>query len=348
MQLFTRDPFCQARRSVAGAAGVALRSKAASCEPRLLPDRRRKGHPGDRLLLCPPVDASQPPRFDTLAPRKDTRVVHFEYTRSQGAHGHHRIGVFDAFVGSQREIWAGSDGSGLIRESRGPVSFFTDAGRADWEAAGSPVLDHGPSVDLFAPGCLGGSRIRRARLARDPDGLITALKRQTHGLHDVQELLGEAAADAAFCETVYTVACDLPGVELIRELGDQLGRAGRGLARAENKERIQLIFAADLSELLGYQRFLAEPQPFAPAGALHSWSAFLERTLVQALPDNIPPIPTLPCEPPFAGRGFPIRPGFSVMTGYVTDAVEQLAKLRGQGIITHAEYDTARTYQVPR
>lgn len=129
-------------------------------------------------------------------------MVDFEYTRSQGAHGHHHVGVFDAFVGSQREIWVGCDGSGLIRERSVPVSFFTEVGRARWDAAGSPALGHGPSIDLFAPGCLGGSRMQRARLERDPDGLIAALKKQTRTLHDVQELLGEAAADAVFCETV--------------------------------------------------------------------------------------------------------------------------------------------------
>jgi hypothetical protein len=93
-------------------------------------------------------------------------VVDFEYTRSTGAHGHQHVGVFDAFVGSQREIWVGSDGSGLIRESSGPVSFFTGAGRARWDAAGSPALEHGSSIGLFAPGCLGGGRMRRAWLER--------------------------------------------------------------------------------------------------------------------------------------------------------------------------------------
>ncbi len=77
----------------------------------------------------------------------------FEYIRSCGAHGHHAMGSFDAFVGSQREIWVSDDGSGLIREIAGPVSFFTDEGRAQWQAAGSPSLEYGPSIDLFAAGC---------------------------------------------------------------------------------------------------------------------------------------------------------------------------------------------------
>jgi hypothetical protein len=59
----------------------------------------------------------------------DVALPDYEYIQSSGAHGHHAVGVFDAFVGSQREIWMGSDGSGLIREASGPASFFTEEGR---------------------------------------------------------------------------------------------------------------------------------------------------------------------------------------------------------------------------
>ncbi len=271
-------------------------------------------------------------------------MVDFEYARSQGAHGHHYVGVFDAFVGSRREIWIGSDGSGLIRESSGPMSFFSESGRAAWEAAGSPAPASGPGIDLFAPGCLGGSRMRRALIERDPDGRTAALMKYTRSLHAVQELLGEAVVEAELCETVYGLARHLPDVEVVPELSDQLGRVGRGLARVERAERIELIFAADCSELLGYQWFLSAPQSFVPAGTLHSWSAFLERAVVERLPDGVPPIPRLRCEPPASGRGFSIRPGFSVMTGYVSDALAQLVKLRAQGVISDIEYESAKTY----
>src|SRR3984957_15493918 len=107
----------------------------------------------------------------TLGGSPDEDAVDFEYIESRGAHGHHAMRSFDAFVGSQREIWIGSDGSGLIRSTSGPVSFFTQEGRSRWETAGSPELAHGPSIDLCAPGCLSGSRGRRATLARAPDGL---------------------------------------------------------------------------------------------------------------------------------------------------------------------------------
>jgi len=52
------------------------------------------------------------------------------YVESRGAHGHHAVGSFEARVGSRREVWIGSDCSGLIRETSGPVSFFTADGEA--------------------------------------------------------------------------------------------------------------------------------------------------------------------------------------------------------------------------
>jgi hypothetical protein len=249
--------------------------------------------------------------------------------------------LFDAFVGSEREIWIGSDASGLIRESRGPAAFFSESGRSRWEAAGAPALEHDASIDLFAPDCLGGSRRRRRRLGGDPDAVRSSLVSHVASLHDAQELLSEAVVSAEFVREVYEVAGRLAGVRAVEELADQLGRAGRGLVGTMRQERLELVFAADLSELLGYQWFLNEDQPFAAAGTLHSWSAFVERAIVDRLPDGIPPVPQLPCEPRGSGRGFVIRPGFSVMTGYVTDAVAQLVKLRRQGTITDAEYDQA-------
>lgn len=273
----------------------------------------------------------------------DIDPVDYEYIQSRGAHGHHAVGVFDAFVGSEREIWIGSDGSGLIRSTSGPASFFTDEGKARWEAAGSPKLTHGPSIDLFAPGCLPGARARRARLARHPDGLEAGLSsRQPLTLHTVQELLGEALVEPEFCRAVHEIALRLPDVEVIDSISDQLGRAGHGLVRIEHAHRVELIFSSDISQLLAYQHFLFDPQPFAPAGTLHSWSAFLARRIVAALPPEIPPVPQLPCIPPGAGRGFVIRPGFHVSTGYVDDPLPQLAELRAQGVLTDADYESAK------
>jgi hypothetical protein len=96
--------------------------------------------------------------------------VDYVYVESRGAHGHHAVGRFDALVGSHREIWIGSDCSGLIRETSGPVSFFTAEGEARWRAAGSPDLESS-GIDLFAPGCIGTHRWELADLPLDPSRL---------------------------------------------------------------------------------------------------------------------------------------------------------------------------------
>ena len=87
---------------------------------------------------------------------------------------------------------------------------------------------------------------------------------------------------------MYAIARRLPGVEVIDSICDQLGRTGHGLAHTEHAHRVELIFSPDISQLLGYQEFLAETQSFAPAGTLHSWSAFVARRIVVGLPPEIP------------------------------------------------------------
>jgi hypothetical protein len=233
------------------------------------------------------------------------------------------IARFDALVGSEREIWVGDDGSGMIRSTSGPATFFTDEGRSAWEAAGSPQLEGGPSIDLFAPDCLGGSQARRSGLTRDPDGPDAALTRYVKRLHDAQELLGEGVVSEDLCAAAYRVASQLPGVAAIDQLNDELGRAGRGLVETDRGDRVELVFASDLTELLGYRHLLAESRDYAPAGTLHSWASFLQREIVTELPP------------------------FHVTTGYVTDAVAQPAAMRDQGVITDAEYDSALAYQHP-
>ena len=196
-----------------------------------------------------------------------------------------RWGSFDAFVGSQREIWVSDDGSGLIRETGGPVSFFTGEGGAQWQAAGSPSLEYGPSIDLFAPGCLGGSRARRARLRRDPEGLQAALRKYATDLHEVQELLGEGVVAADLSRAAYDAASRLPGVAVVHELVDQVGCIGTGLAEIRSGERVELIFTFDRGELLGTARCLSSPNGSRwPGRCIHgarTWSAPWLRTCPQ-------------------------------------------------------------------
>jgi hypothetical protein len=274
--------------------------------------------------------------------------VDYVYVESRGAHGHHVVGSFDAVVESHRETWIGSDCSGLIRETSGPVSFFTADGGARWRAAGSPDLESS-GIDLFAPACMGPQRWDLADLPLDPTRLAGELSRRVPlTLHRVFNLLGESLVEADLCRAVYEVAARLDDVEVLGEASDQLGRAGRGLARVEHGERVEVIFDQDAHELLGYQLFLVDPaHGYAPVGTLVSWCAYTRRELVDSLPAGTPPVPGPPCSPPGGGRGTVIQGGFFLGTGYFEDLEPQLDEWLARGVITDAQYRAAKERDLP-
>jgi len=70
--------------------------------------------------------------------------------------------------------------------------------------------------------------------------------------------------------------------------------------------------------------------------------AYLEREVIAKLPPEFPPLPKYPCAPPGRGRGFVIRSGFIVSTGYVEDPLPRLAELHADGVLTDAEYESAK------
>jgi len=212
--------------------------------------------------------------------------VDYVYVRSQGAHGWHLVGRFEAFVGSAREIWIGSDGSGAIREASGPVSFFTSEGRARWEAAGSPELARGPVVEFYGPGELSD---RTRRLPSDPVALAATLAAgPPFTLKAAYHLLGETLVSAEFTRVVFDVAMAVEAVETLDVVADQLGRHGHGLAAIEHGERLELIFDEQTTTLLGHQRFLADPSHgYAPVGTLVSWQAYLDRRRLDTLPAEL-------------------------------------------------------------
>jgi hypothetical protein len=121
-------------------------------------------------------------------------------------------GQYDVFRPVHRWIWVGADGSGLIRETAGPYSFYTPEGKVRWEAAGSPPLREGLSDDVFAPGGLRGTASRLEAGRDDPATAPSLLKaRPPRSLHDVSELLGETILPTDIREAVHGVASRLPG-----------------------------------------------------------------------------------------------------------------------------------------
>lgn len=272
--------------------------------------------------------------------------VTYEYIDSRGAHGEFVDGVFERMVEARRQVWYGSDGSGLIRSTQIGWSFFTDEQRERWEAADSREAreDRRPSMDLFAPGCIGGHARVLEQLPDDVDELAAALGRTRRlSMHRIGELMGEALVPVALRQPLYEVAAGLLGAEAIGSAVDELGRSGLGVARVERGRREELIFDRDSRELLARREILVDAEAgYASPGATVGWTCYLARERVDALPEGTSPVPGPPCSPPGAGRVTLIERGFLLGTGYFTDLAPRLEQWHAEGVITDAQYQALK------
>jgi hypothetical protein len=260
-------------------------------------------------------------------------VPGFEYIRSCSAHSRLFGGGADSSRGWLREVWVGKDDSGLIRSSDSPEAFFDEPERCGWQAAGSPALDSGPSDYLFAPGCLG----RRGRLFRGQGET-----REMECLYELIDTFGDAVAQPEACRAGFEAAVQLSGVQVVAEQRDQMGRVGPGLCLVGERQRIEAVFASDLSQLLGYHQVVGESDD-GPA-QLVMWTAYLQRNIEETLPADAREIPRLPCEADNS-QVLSIAPGLAIRIGATVSPPEQLEMLRAAGTITEAEHETALARQ---
>jgi hypothetical protein len=68
---------------------------------------------------------------------------------------------------------------------------------------------------------------------------------------EIGDLLRETGASPALRAALYEVAAGLPGVELVGEVSDGLGRSGIAVAYVREKVRFEFIFDPATSNLLG-------------------------------------------------------------------------------------------------
>jgi hypothetical protein len=270
----------------------------------------------------------------------------YEHIVSRGAHGEIGNNVYQRLREAHREVWFGSDGSGLMKSTLIGSSFFTEEQRKRWESAGHPAARESltPSLDLFAAGCLQGHGPMLSKLPTNPAALAAELEtRRKLTLHRIGELMGEALVPDALGRTLHHVATQLSGAEVLATATDELGRTGHGIARDERGQRVELIFEPDSFELLGNREVLVDPDAdFAPAGAVVGWTSYLSREVVDSLPDGTPPVPGPPCRPPGSGRATLIEQGFLLSTGYFTDLAPHLENWLADGVITKAQYDALK------
>ena len=228
-------------------------------------------------------------RTAALQPATDPPAAgQFVYTKSDGSvvdtavtHGQ----TINFYESSTREAWIGPDGSGRLRTTNGPPRFVTPADKAAWVAAGKPTLTGSSNSDeTFAAGGL--SYLDLSKLPSDPAQLKQLIDdRQIEGgpagdaetFTIIGDLLRETYASPAVRAGLFTVASQLPGVELVGQVHDQLGRSGTAVAYTSGGISHELIFDPQTSALLAERQVagdgtVTESTAYVDSGVVDSTS----------------------------------------------------------------------------
>lgn len=231
------------------------------------------------LLRAAHAAASQP----STAPPGPGQFV---YTKSQSSYENTAVvggQTINFFQTQTREIWIAPDGSGRLRESDGPPRFATSADEAAWIAAGKPDLDAQPGDSTFGPGGL--YYFDLSKLPTDPAQLKQQIEdRSVEGgppgdaetFTIIGDLLRETYVSPDLRAAIYTVASELPGVQLLGTVQDQLGRSGTGVAYVSNGISHELIFDPQTSALL------AEQTVDESSGTVVDWTSYLSSGVVDS------------------------------------------------------------------
>ena len=186
---------------------------------------------------------------------------------------------FSALQTSSHEIWIASDASGRIVRTDGPPKFFSAAARARWEAAGKPSFGNGSGIDELEPaGELSWGIEPLARkvsgLPSNPADLARLIEQHSDENKNspaseqfslIEGILRFAPLSGAQTAAFYHVLASLPGIEIVGEAKDGLGRSGTAFAVANDAgTRQELILDPRTGRLLGSRTTLTAPDPVNP------------------------------------------------------------------------------------
>jgi hypothetical protein len=168
-----------------------------------------------------------------------------------------------------REAWIGPDGSGRIVTVEGAPTFPTPEDRAAWEASGMSHFRGRRIDETFKPGEL--HYLDLANLPTDPVELGTLIEnRKIEGgspgdwetFAIIGDLLRETYAPPELRSALYQLVADLPGVELLGDVKDPIGRDGVAVAYTHAGARAELIFDPNTSQLLTEREVMVDPAAY--------------------------------------------------------------------------------------
>jgi len=217
----------------------------------------------------------------------------FIYTKIKALWGAF-AGPYVTFQVHTREDWRRPDGSGRYHEVEGHMLFPTAADAAHSYKNYPTDLIEGQTNDGTDEA--GGPNYNElSKVPSDPAQLKQLIEsRELEGgppgdaetFQIIGDLLRRTGAPPAVRSALYTIASQLPGVQLIGPTHDQLGRPGVGVAydEASGELRDELIFDPQTSGLLAEQTTVvhrAEDMPFPP-GSVVSWTCYLASGVVDS------------------------------------------------------------------
>ncbi|MGH2392146.1 MAG: CU044_5270 family protein [Candidatus Limnocylindria bacterium] len=194
-----------------------------------------------------------------------------------------------------RDFWIAADGSGRIRETVGELIFLSEADREAWEAG--EFTPFALNED-FGPGGL-EPQVANASLPTDVDLLRAEVKQRAAATHPwatdsqmfvvIGDLLRDPLTPPDVRAALFHVAAGLPGIELLGEMTDRIGRPGLGVAMSAypmtpfHRQEV-IIFDPATSVLLEERTVSLAPYGDTLAPFLWGYATYLETEIVPELP----------------------------------------------------------------
>ena len=219
-----------------------------------------------------------------IPPADRVRDDQFEYVETYGGFGglaHDANGneTVVPLMPHRRQIWKSVDGAqaGLLRDPR----------------VSPGDINLGPAWDAS----LGNPTFRYlTTLTTNPDVLLAKIYLQTWGAGPnpqqeafvtIGDVMRESVVPAGLAEALYKAAARIPGVTVINDVVDALGRHGVAIARTHAGQRTEWIFDRGTLQFLGERSVMTEQTEWGPAGTVTGSTAIVVRAIVDR-PGQLP------------------------------------------------------------
>jgi hypothetical protein len=204
---------------------------------------------------------------------------------------------FSVLITRVQETWVGTDESGRQLTTTGKATLPTDQDRSVWIAAGRPDLGGNQTYGgLFKPGELYYRDL--SKLPADTEKLRTLIEgRKVEGgppgdaetFTIIGDLLHETYAPPALRAALYRIASELPGVQLIGDIKDPMGRTGVAVGYPGGGFLHELIFDPNTAALLAQTAVVTDParaHTTVSVGTTVSWDAYLASGITDSTNDR--------------------------------------------------------------